>query len=95
MQVFFLAKSVDACAWINGAAKKPIAKPAVMRVCMLNGIIATTLQGFAKAITPYKTIYLLDSVGKCDDVIGAQSNPNFFANMVIVVTWDVGKYLLA
>jgi hypothetical protein len=52
MQVFFLAKSGDACVEISGMKRRLSAKLAVNTGRVLNEDIVTTLQGFAKAITP-------------------------------------------
>ena len=52
MQVFFLAKSGDACAGINGMKNKLSAKLDVNTERVLNEVIVTTLQGSARAITP-------------------------------------------
>ena len=52
MQVFFLAKSADACAEINGMNSRLSAKLAVNIERVLNEVIATTLQGSSPLITP-------------------------------------------
>ena len=52
MQVFFFAKSGDACAEINGMKSRLSPKLEVNTVRVLNKVIVTTLQGYARAITP-------------------------------------------
>ena len=51
MQVFFLAKSVEACAGINGMQRRLSAKLAVNTERVLNEVIVTTLQGSSTLIT--------------------------------------------